>query len=120
MPANGCTVRGESVLKKYGIVPRISKNELSYPPYGALEQEVRISLLLVGACLQVLYYSTSRAAVLTLGSIALLVVLAGMTLFTISTPIFYWFGVPTVFVLVYACCHCECLVTKMRLTLGNV
>ncbi|CAM9911429.1 unnamed protein product, partial [Ascophyllum nodosum] len=54
---------------------------------------------------KVLYYSTSRAAVLTLGSIALLVVLAGMTLFTVSTPIFYWFGVPTVFVLVYACCH---------------
>lgn len=46
---------------------------------------------------------------MTFGFLAFCAVLMGMSLFTIASPLFYWFGAPTAFVFVYMCCHCESL-----------
>lgn len=57
--------------------------------------------------IQVLYHSTGRLAMVGFGFIGFCTIFCGMLLFTISSPHFYWYAVPTFFTLVNMCCHCE-------------
>lgn len=41
------------------------------------------------------------------GIVAFCSIFAGMLLFTVSSPHFYFYGVPTLYTLVSMCCHCE-------------
>lgn len=59
---------------------------------------------------QVLYHATGRSTVVGYGLIGFSSIFAGMLLFTISSPHFYFYGVPTLYTLISMCCHCECLV----------
>lgn len=58
---------------------------------------------------QVLYHKSGRLLLVSCGLIAFYTMSVGMWLFTITSPYFFWFGVPTVFLMFYLICHCECL-----------
>lgn len=59
------------------------------------------------ATVQVSYYTTGRFFLVLFGTAAFCTLTAGMWLFTIASPYFFWFGGPTVFLMVYLICHCE-------------
>ena len=54
-----------------------------------------------------LYHETDRVGLVCFALMSFFTMSAGMWLFTLVTPAFYWFGVPAVFVMVYMGCHCE-------------
>ena len=56
---------------------------------------------------QVLYQRSGRAFLLFFAFFSAYYTCGAMALFTVSSPYFYFFGVPTVFALVYLSCHCE-------------
>lgn len=56
---------------------------------------------------QVVYYSTGRFGLVTCALVSFAALSAGMWLFTIVSPAFYWFGVPAFFLMLYLACHCE-------------
>lgn len=56
---------------------------------------------------QVMYLRARRVLLLPFGIIAFAALAAGMSLFTLTSASFYWFGVPTVFLMVYLGFHCE-------------
>lgn len=41
------------------------------------------------------------------GTLTFVITTAGMWLFTIASPNFYWFAVPTAFLMFYLVFHCE-------------
>lgn len=57
---------------------------------------------------QVIYHRTGRAFLVTLGVISLASLSTGMWLFSLAAPYFYWFAVPTTFVMGYLFLSCEC------------
>ncbi|CAM9997739.1 unnamed protein product, partial [Ectocarpus fasciculatus] len=52
-----------------------------------------------------MYYKSGRLMVLSTGFVSFCTLLIGMCLFTFASPYFYWYGAPTLFVIVYICCH---------------
>ena len=56
---------------------------------------------------QVLYYNSGRKLLIPTAVLAFLTLSTGTWLFTIVHPAFYWFGVPSVFLIIYLGCHCE-------------
>eukprot|EP00903_Cladosiphon_okamuranus_P011815 g11103.t1 len=54
---------------------------------------------------KVMYHASGRWVVLTAGFISYCTLMVGMCLFTQSSAHFYWYGAPTVFALIYMCCH---------------
>lgn len=59
---------------------------------------------------QVMYYKSGRFTLLSTGFVSFCTLLIGMCLFTLASTHFYWYAAPTIFVIVYICCHCEYLV----------
>lgn len=55
---------------------------------------------------QVLYEKTGRKGLVVSAVIAFVALSWGLWLFTLITPAFYWFGVPTTFVVFYTASHC--------------
>lgn len=56
---------------------------------------------------QVLYQRSGRFFLLFFAFFSIYYTCGAMVLFTISSPAFYFFGVPTVFAIVYLSVHCE-------------
>ncbi|CAM9620212.1 unnamed protein product [Ectocarpus sp. 6 AP-2014] len=54
---------------------------------------------------KVLYHKSGRLTMLSTGFVSFCTLLTGMSLFTMSSPHFYWYGAPTIFVVVHICCH---------------
>lgn len=50
---------------------------------------------------KVMYHKTDKCFLVTMGVLSLSSLSAGMWLFTLSTPYFYWFGLPTTFMMGY-------------------
>ena len=57
--------------------------------------------------LQVHYRSSGRPFLVATGTLTFVITTAGMWLFTIANPYFFWFGAPTVFLMIYFVFHCE-------------
>lgn len=55
---------------------------------------------------QALYNSTGRAGLVACATVAFAALSAGMWLFTLVTPAFYWFGAPAAFLVFYTAAHC--------------
>ena len=56
---------------------------------------------------QVLYHSSGRPVLVGFGFVVFMAIFGGMLTFTMSSPLFYWYGVPTIFTLVSMLSHCE-------------
>lgn len=56
---------------------------------------------------QALYQRSGRFSLLFFASFSIYYTCGAMVLFTTSSPAFYFFGVPTVFAIVYLSFHCE-------------
>ncbi|CAM9907274.1 unnamed protein product, partial [Ascophyllum nodosum] len=54
---------------------------------------------------KVLYYNSGRKLLIPTAVLAFLTLSTGTWLFTIVHPAFYWFGVPSVFLIIYLGCH---------------
>lgn len=66
--------------------------------------------------LQVLYQRSGRGFLLFFAFFSIYFTCGSLVLFTASSPYFYFFGVATVFAVVYLGLHCECVWHKCRQT----
>jgi len=55
----------------------------------------------------VYYRSSGRGFLVATGTLVCIVTTGGMWLFTIASPLFFWFGAPTLFLMFYIVFHCE-------------
>lgn len=61
---------------------------------------------------QVLYYDSGRFLVIPCALVSFITLSTGTWLFTIVHPAFYWFGLPSAFLMFYLGCHCEFFISS--------